>query len=64
MNKISFQLVFFSGQLKPEEVILLGATKQEQKKDEVRLAYTDKNFTIGNFAFSSFLNNTLLQSKV
>jgi hypothetical protein len=62
MNKIPSEIVFFSGQINPKEIASLEVSGQE--KDRVKLAYTDKNFTVGNLALSSFLDNTLFHSKV
>ena len=64
MNKIGSNIVFFSGQLKPEDIASLESTKEEIVNCRVKLAYTDKDFALRNFALSGLVDKTLIQSKI
>ena len=66
MNKISSKLLFFSGKLNNYSEIPLKEIPQNypQKNNEPKLAYTDKNFSLRDTTFSSFVNNPLTNRKV
>jgi hypothetical protein len=64
MIEVLQKLHFFSGQTTEKPTV--GTDKQTIKINptEVRLAYTDKHFSFGNFAFSNLVDNALLESKI
>ncbi len=65
MNKIPPQVLFFSGQMPREAITQTKKEGQqaEQSTKEVRLAYTDKHFAIGDLALAHLLNDTLVLRK-
>lgn len=65
MNKTPPQLIFFSGQFHRDSGTELKEAESFEKtsKQAVQLAYTDKNFAVGNLALSHPLNDTLVLRK-
>ncbi len=59
MKDINAQLYFFSGEPQGEKFDTKG-----DKKEEVRLAYTDNNFSIWDLTLPNFVDNTFIQRKV